>query len=34
MPWIRLTEEDEAEGMLEAVYAKRMDRDGNVPGVI
>ncbi len=34
MPWIRLIEEDEAEGPLKEIYAKRMDKDGNVPGVI
>ena len=34
MPWIRLIEEDEAEGTLKEIYAKRKDKDVNVRGVV
>ncbi len=34
MAWIRMVEEDEAEGTLKAIYTKRMDKEGNVGGVI
>lgn len=33
MPYIRLIHEDEAEGQLKEIYAKRADKGGKVAGV-
>ncbi len=34
MAWIRLISEDEAEGQLKEIYAKRADSNGKVSGVL
>lgn len=34
MPYIRLIQENEAEGRVKEIYAKRGDKDGKVAGVI